>query len=179
MRCRANIDFPVNLLMCFEGMEEYGSEGLDDLIKAEAPKFFKDAEAVCISDNYWLGTEKPCLTYGLRGCSYYSITVSGPRQDLHSGVFGGTVTEPMTDLVTLMGTLVDNKGKIQIPGLSDLVAPLTEEEKSLYKDISFEMKDLYESLGSETSIYGNKEETLMARYYPQSAISYMLYSNNH
>ena len=86
----AGIEFPVNLLMCFEGMEEYGSEGLDDLINAEAKKYFKDADAVCISDNYWLGTDKPCLTYGLRGCNYYSIEVSGPAQDLHSGVFGGT-----------------------------------------------------------------------------------------
>jgi len=149
--------------MCFEGMEEYGSEGLDDVIKEEASKFFKDAEAVCISDNYWLGTEKPCLTYGLRGCSYYSLTVSGPRQDLHSGVFGGTVTEPMTDLVRLLATLVDNKGKVQIPGLNELVAPLTDEEKELYTDISFEMSDLYNSLGSETSIHDNKEDTLMAR----------------
>ena len=48
---RAGVDFPVNLLMCFEGMEEYGSDGLDDLIVAEAKKFFKDADAVCISDN--------------------------------------------------------------------------------------------------------------------------------
>jgi len=48
---RAGIEFPVNLLMCFEGMEEYGSEGLDDLIRAEADNYFKDAEAVCISDN--------------------------------------------------------------------------------------------------------------------------------
>lgn len=48
---RAGIEFPVNLLMCFEGMEEYGSEGLDDFIKAEAANYFKDAEAVCISDN--------------------------------------------------------------------------------------------------------------------------------
>jgi acetylornithine deacetylase/succinyl-diaminopimelate desuccinylase-like protein len=61
---KAGVDFPVNLLMCFEGMEEYGSEGLDDFINAEAKKFFADTDAVCISDNYWLGTEKPCLTYG-------------------------------------------------------------------------------------------------------------------
>lgn len=61
---KAGVDFPVNLLMCFEGMEEYGSEGLDDFIKEEADKFFADTDAVCISDNYWLGTEKPCLTYG-------------------------------------------------------------------------------------------------------------------
>lgn len=168
---KANVDFPVNLLMCFEGMEEYGSEGLDDLIKAEAKKYFNDAEAVCISDNYWLGTEKPCLTYGLRGCSYYSLSVKGPRQDLHSGVFGGTVTEPMTDLVRLMGTLVDNKGKIQIPGLYDLVAPLTDEEKALYGDIAFTMNDLYEGLGAKNSIYQDEESTLMARWrYPSLSL---------
>jgi Cys-Gly metallodipeptidase DUG1 len=70
----------------------------------------------------------------------------------------------MTDLVRLLATLVDNKGRIQIPGLNELVAPLTEEEKELYKDISFEMSDLYQSLGSETSIHSNKEDTLMARW---------------
>ena len=100
---KAGVDFPVNLLCCFEGMEEYGSEGLDDFIMAEAKEFFKDADAVCISDNYWLGTEKPCLTYGLRGCNYYAMSVSGPGQDLHSGVFGGSAQEPMTDLVASYG----------------------------------------------------------------------------
>lgn len=161
---KAGIEFPVNLLMCFEGMEEYGSEGLDDFINAEAKKFFKDADAVCISDNYWLGTEKPCLTYGLRGCNYYSIEISGPGQDLHSGVFGGTAQEPMTDLVRVMGSLVDTNGKIQIEGLMDLVAPLTDEEKKLYEGISFTMDNLYESLGSKTGIYEDKERTLMARW---------------
>lgn len=170
---KAGIDFPVNLLMCFEGMEEYGSEGLDDFIIAECKpgKFFEDADAVCISDNYWLGTEKPCLTYGLRGCSYYSIEISGPGQDLHSGVFGGTAQEPMTDLVRVMGSLVDTDGKIQIEGIKDLVAPLTKEEESLYKDIAFTMDNLYESLGSNTGIYPDKESTLMGRWrYPSLSL---------
>ncbi|KFZ24315.1 hypothetical protein V502_01210 [Pseudogymnoascus sp. VKM F-4520 (FW-2644)] len=161
---KAGIDFPVNLLMCFEGMEEYGSEGLDDFIKEEAGKFFKDTDAVCISDNYWLGTEKPCLTYGLRGCNYYSVQISGPGQDLHSGVFGGSAQEPMTDLVRVLGSLVDTNGKIQIPGLAELVAPVTEEEKGLYKDIAFTMDNLHESLGSKTTIFEDKESTLMARW---------------
>lgn len=52
-------------------------------------------------DNYWLDTKTPCLTYGLRGINYYEIKISGPDRDLHSGVFGGTVHEPMTDLVAL------------------------------------------------------------------------------
>ena len=161
---KAGIDFPVNLLCCFEGMEEYGSEGLDDFIQAEAKKFFADTDAVCISDNYWLGTEKPCLTYGLRGCNYYGITISGPGQDLHSGVFGGTAQEPMTDLIRIMGKLVDTNGKIQIPGINELVAPVTEDEKELYKAITWDMDDLHESLGSKTTIYEEKEPTLMARW---------------
>lgn len=168
---KAGVDFPVNLLMCFEGMEEYGSEGLDDFINAEAKNFFKDADAVCISDNYWLGTEKPCLTYGLRGCNYYSIEVSGPGQDLHSGVFGGTAHEPMTDLVQLMAGLVDSSGKILIPGIADLVAPLTDAEKALYGDIAFTMDDLYESLGSTTALFDGKEATLMGRWrYPSLSL---------
>jgi len=161
---KAGVEFPVNLLCCFEGMEEYGSEGLDDFINAEAKKFFKDADAVCISDNYWLGTEKPCLTYGLRGCNYYSIAVSGPGQDLHSGVFGGTAQEPMTDLVRLLGKLVDTNGKILIPGINELVAPVTDEEKKLYSTIAFTMDNIHESLGSKTTIYPDKERTLMARW---------------
>ena len=161
---KAGIDFPVNLLMCFEGMEEYGSEGLDDFIAEESDKYFKDADAVCISDNYWLGTERPCLTYGLRGVNYYDIEVSGPGQDLHSGVAGGTVQEPMTDLVRVMATLVDGNGKILIPGINELIAPVTEEENALYGPIAFTMDNLYESIGSQTSIYPDKTSTLMARW---------------
>ncbi|KAK5987475.1 Cys-Gly metallodipeptidase dug1 [Cladobotryum mycophilum] len=168
---KAGIDFPVNLLMCFEGMEEYGSEGLDDLIKAEAKGFFADADAVCISDNYWLGAEKPCLTYGLRGVNYYSIELSGPGADLHSGVFGGQVHEPMTDLVLLLGSLVDPKGNILIDGIKDQVAPLTPEEDTLYDGISFKMDDLYQSLGSETTIFDETKPSLMARWrYPSLSL---------
>ncbi|KKZ62078.1 cytosolic nonspecific dipeptidase [[Emmonsia] crescens] len=168
---KAGMDFPVNLLCCFEGMEEYGSVGLEEFVKAESKAYFKDADAVCISDNYWLGTEKPCLTYGLRGCNYYSLTVSGPGQDLHSGVFGGTAHEPMTDLVNLLSKLVDAQGNILVPGINDLVAPVTEDEKNLYDGISFSMENLHESLGSTTSIFSDKEPTLMRRWrYPALSI---------
>ncbi|KAK2068843.1 hypothetical protein P8C59_003459 [Phyllachora maydis] len=146
---KAAIAFPVNLLMCFEGMEEYGSEGLDELIEAEAKNYFADADAVCISDNYWLGTEKPCLTYGLRGCNYYSVEISGPGVDLHSGVFGGTAQEPM----------------------ADLVAPVTADEEGLYDAISFTVETLQQSLGSKTTIFNDKKRTLMARWrYPSLSI---------
>lgn len=111
------LDFPVNLRFCLEGMEESGSEGLDALIYQEANKFFTGVDAVCISDNYWLGTTKPCLTYGLRGVSYFHLQVTGIAKDLHSGVFGGVVHEPMTDLTRLMAALVEVNGRIQVPGI--------------------------------------------------------------
>ena len=169
----AGIEFPVNLLMCFEGMEEYGSEGLEEFLWKECKEggYFSGPDAVCISDNYWLGTEKPCLTYGLRGCNYYAVTISGPGQDLHSGVFGGSAQEPMTDLVRVLAKLVDTHGNIQIPGVMDMVAPVTDEEKQLYPGISYTMDNLYESLGSQTSIFEDKERTLMARWrYPSLSV---------
>lgn len=84
-------DLPVNLKFVFEGMEESGSEGLDDLIMSEKNNFLKDVDYVVISDNYWLGKNHPCLTYGLRGVCYFFIEVECAKKDLHSGVYGGCV----------------------------------------------------------------------------------------
>lgn len=85
-----DVNFPVNLKFVFEGMEESGSEGLDELLHSEKNVFLKGVDYVCISDNYWLGTEKPCITYGLRGITYFVVEVRCAEKDLHSGVFGGT-----------------------------------------------------------------------------------------
>ena len=63
------------LQFVFEGMEESGSEGLEELLVAEKDKFLHGVDFVCISDNYWLGKKKPCLTYGLRGICYYFCEV--------------------------------------------------------------------------------------------------------
>jgi len=72
-------------------MEESGSEGLDELLLSRKYTFLKDVDYVCISDNYWLGTKKPCLTYGLRGICAFYIEVSCASKDLHSGLYGGTM----------------------------------------------------------------------------------------
>ncbi|KAL7415837.1 CNDP dipeptidase [Mrakia frigida] len=157
------LDLPVNLKMCFEGMEESGSEGLDDLIEDQKDKFFKGTDAVCISDNYWLNTTTPCLTYGLRGIAYFALKVSGPARDLHSGVFGGSTHEPMTDLITILSTLVLPNGKILIPGLAELVAPLKPGELERYENINFSIADIENATGSKTTISTDKVQTLMSR----------------
>nr|CAD7396350.1 unnamed protein product [Timema poppensis] len=132
-------DIPVNVKFCFEGMEESGSEGLDELLYKKKDEFFSNLDYVCISDNYWLGTEKPCITYGLRGLCYFYIEVVCACKDLHSGVFGGTVHEAMSDLVYLMNTLVDKDGKILVTGIYDDVEPLTPKEEALYHNIEFDI----------------------------------------
>lgn len=68
-------ELPINIKFCFEGMEESGSEGLDELVLSRKDSFFKDVDYVCISDNYWLGKTKPCITYGLRGICYFFVEV--------------------------------------------------------------------------------------------------------
>lgn len=166
-----NLELPVNLVTCFEGMEESGSLGLDKLIAEESSAYFKNVDAVCISDNYWLGTKKPVLTYGLRGVNYYQISVKGPGADLHSGMFGGVIHEPMTDLVYVLSKLVDVKGKILIPGIDEMVAPLTEKESKLYDDIDFDVQEFNKAAGSDTCIFDNKQEILMHRWrYPSLSI---------
>ncbi|PWA01579.1 hypothetical protein BB558_002319 [Smittium angustum] len=137
---KLGIHIPVNLKFCFEGMEESGSIGLDAIIRDQADKWFKGTDYTCICDNFWLGTTKSGLTYGLRGNNYFFVEVSGPAADLHSGVFGGTVQEPLVALTRLMSTLVDIDGKILIPGIYDQVAETTQEENKTYEGFKCTLK---------------------------------------
>ncbi|KAL0945990.1 hypothetical protein HGRIS_012268 [Hohenbuehelia grisea] len=158
-------ELPVNLRMCFEGMEETGSEGLDDLVVKEGAKggWFDGVDCVCISDNYWLNTRTPALTYGLRGIAYYKVNVSGPTRDLHSGVFGRMVHEPMTDLIQIMSKLVDTTGQILVPGVDDMVSVASEEEKSLYEQLDYSIADVEESVGAPITLSDDKTTVLMGR----------------
>lgn len=149
---------PVNIVICMEGQEESGSEGLEELVKKEAKQYFKNVDYWCISDNYWLGPNHPCLTYGLRGLSYFTLEVEGASKDLHSGVFGGSVGEAMTDLIHLMSKLVDTKGKILVPGISDRVRPVTEDEKKLYGPIEFDLSQFQKDAGAKGLLWTTKED---------------------
>uniref|UniRef100_A0A4W4FKM9 Cytosolic non-specific dipeptidase n=1 Tax=Electrophorus electricus TaxID=8005 RepID=A0A4W4FKM9_ELEEL len=168
-------ELPINIKFCFEGMEESGSEGLDKLVLSRKDSFFKDVDYVCISDNYWLGKNKPCITYGLRGICYFYIDIHCCDKDLHSGVFGGSVHEAMTDLIALMGesgsTLVDKKGKIQVPGIYDQVAKLTDEELKLYDKIDFDMEEYAKDMGASRLLHATKPQVLMHRWrYPSLSL---------
>jgi len=96
-------ELPVNIKLLYEGMEESGSEGMEEAIVelAKPGQLLNDVDFFCISDNYWTGKRKPCITYGLRGLAAFEVSVQCCEQDLHSGVIGGTIHEALTDLVYL------------------------------------------------------------------------------
>lgn len=173
-------ELPVNIKFCFEGMEESGSEGLDDLVEREAKAggWFENVDCVCIvskpsstyydaypsqSDNYWLNTRTPVLTYGLRGISYFKINVTGPGWDLHSGVFGRTIHEPMTDLVLLMSKLVDVQGNILIPGIDEMVPTAQADERSVYEKLDYAIEDIEAAAGGKITLSSDKVDVLMGR----------------
>ena len=88
-----------------------------------------------MSNSYWLDDKVPCLTYGLRGVIHASIEISSDRPDCHSGVNGGSIQEPMSDLVNLLACLTD-KGRITLKGFYDDVRQLTSCEEKLYEAIT-------------------------------------------
>ncbi|XP_068049828.1 beta-Ala-His dipeptidase isoform X2 [Anomalospiza imberbis] len=147
---------PVNFKFVIEGMEEAGSLELEKLLDEENQGFFSDVDYIVISDNLWLSNKKPALTYGSRGNACFFVEVECGSKDLHSGTFGGIIHEPLLDLIALLDSLVDSTGRIQIPGIYDSVAALTEEERKLYESIEFDLEEHRNNCGVKKFLYGTK-----------------------
>ncbi|XP_063779431.1 beta-Ala-His dipeptidase-like isoform X2 [Pseudophryne corroboree] len=157
------IGLPVNVKLLIEGMEEVGSNGLEQLVEEKKNTFFSNVDYIVVTDTPWL-SKKPGITYGARGNCYFFIEVTGARRDLHSGGFGGTVYEAMSDLIYLLGVLVDVNGDILIPGIYDDVLPLSEKEKDLYRVLQFNLDELQADTGVQEFLHHGKEELLMHRW---------------
>ncbi|VDM48960.1 unnamed protein product [Toxocara canis] len=160
---RKKVTLPVNIKFCFEGMEESGSKGLEEALSARKDTWLSDVDFTCICDTAWLG-KKPCLQYGLRGICYYFITISSSKQDLHSGDFGGVIYEPMKDLCWMLSQLTDLDGKINIEGLSEMVRPLTDEERRLYDEIDFDPEEFKSNICVPELTVKTKQEILISRW---------------
>lgn len=136
---------PVQLKFLIEGEEEVGSENLNRLLETAAEKLACDV--VVISDSSQFGPDLPAITYGLRGIAYFELRLQGPLHDLHSGSFGGGVTNPANALARLLAALVDEQGRIQIPGFYDDVVPLTDRERSQFAALPFDEQAFQTRLG--------------------------------
>ena len=118
---------PINLKFVFEGEEEVGSVNLESFITDNVEKLACDAALV--SDTPMLTAELPSICVGLRGIVYMEVRLRGPRQDLHSGSYGGAVVNPANALGKMISQLKDDEGRITIPGFYDAVKPPSESER--------------------------------------------------
>lgn len=127
---------PVNVKFVLEGEEESGSQGLIGYAPHHAEQLA--ADIVFISDTTMADFETPAIVYGLRGLTQLNITLYGPKLDLHSGVYGGGIANPINVLARLLAQLQDDKGHVLIPGFYDRVRPLSQAERAMINAFPFD-----------------------------------------
>lgn len=118
---------PANLRMVIEGEEEIGSAHLGEYVAASADLH---ADAIVISDTSMPAPGLPAIAYGLRGITTLEFTVRGAASDVHSGLFGGAVPNPLHEIARLVASLHDDQGRVNVPGFYDDVEPLSAEERA-------------------------------------------------
>ena len=142
-----------NIKFMIEGEEEVGSVNLEKFINENKEKLSNDV--ILISDTGMIANDIPSITTGLRGLSYVEVEVTGPNRDLHSGLYGGAVANPINILSKMISSLHDENNKITIPGFYDKVLEMTESERKEVSKIPFSKED-YESEININSTYGEK-----------------------
>ena len=123
-----NNELPCNIKFMIEGEEEVGSESLGRFLERNREKLANDV--ILISDTGMIAKDVPSITTGLRGLSYVEVEVTGPNRDLHSGLYGGAVANPINILCDMIAQLHDENNHITIPGFYDKVEELSKEERA-------------------------------------------------
>ncbi len=129
---------PCNAKFMIEGEEEVGSSHLETFVKENKKKLA--ADVILISDTSIISNDTPSITVGLRGLSYLEVEVTGPNRDLHSGVYGGAVANPINVLCDMIASLQDKEGHITIPGFYDKVEDLSTEQRSEMAKAPFDLE---------------------------------------
>ena len=159
----ATKQLPCNVKFMIEGEEESGSEGLTHFLQDQQNCTLLQADALLVSDTALLSLEQPSLTTGLRGIVYLEVEVVGPNRDLHSGIYGGAVGNPINILCQMLASLQDERNRITIPGFYDSVEVLSEMDRTVLNQIPFVLSKYTESLGIEGVIgehgYNTAERT--------------------
>lgn len=153
-------EIPLNVKILIEGEEEIGSPNLHRFLVDHKEEL--SADVIAISDGSKYSHEIPAITYGLRGLSYLEIEVTGPRIDLHSGVYGGIVKNPVNALVEILSKLTDGNGHIMVPGFYDDVAPIEPWEREEMNRLSLNEEEIKIHLGVD-SLFGEEGYSVMER----------------
>lgn len=151
---------PVNVKILLEGEEEIGSPNLVPFI--ESHRDMLECDMVLISDTSMFGLDQPSITFGLRGLAYMEVEVVGPNRDLHSGVYGGAVENPLNVLCEIIAQLKDADGVIQIPGFYDKVVDLTPDDRKAMADLPFD-ETAYKASLDVDAVHGEKGYTTLER----------------
>lgn len=151
---------PCNVRFMIEGEEEVGSVNLSKFVKQNQEKLANDV--ILISDTGMIAKDTPSITTGLRGLSYVEVEVTGPNRDLHSGLYGGAVANPINILTKMIASLHDENNHITIPGFYDKVQELSNEERAEMAKAPFSLENYKKALDIE-AVYGEKGYTTNER----------------
>jgi len=153
---------PVNVKFIIEGEEESGGETIEAFVKEDAGNLLA-CDAVFVSDSAMYAPGQPSLVYGLKGLAYMEIKVSGPNRDLHSGSFGGAVTNPLNALSHIVSQLRNSEtGRILIPGFYDDVVPLEDWERKEFGNLEFD-EEAYRSDLGVPEVFGEEGYSTLER----------------
>ncbi|SCY50085.1 dipeptidase [Flavobacterium caeni] len=144
---------PCNVKFMIEGEEEVGSKSLGWFVERNHEKLANDV--ILISDTGMISNQQPSITTGLRGLSYVEVEVTGPNRDLHSGLYGGAVANPINILAKMIASMHDENNHITIPGFYDKVQELSQEERAEMAKAPFDL-DKYKKALDLNDIYGEK-----------------------
>ena len=151
---------PCNIKFMIEGEEEVGSSNLGEFVKANKARL--KADVILISDTALISLDQPSITVGLRGLSYMEVQVTGPNRDLHSGVYGGAVANPINVLAEMIASLHDENGRVNIPGFYNAVAELSSSEREALNRAPFDLNEYQKDLGI-AEVTGEKGYTTLER----------------
>ena len=156
----SNNELPCNVKFMIEGEEEVGSVNLSKFVKANREKLKNDV--ILISDTGMIAKDVPSITTGLRGLSYVEVEVTGPNRDLHSGLYGGAVANPINVLTKMIASFHDENNHITIPGFYDKVENLSDAERTEMAKAPFSL-DAYKKSLDIDAVYGEKGYTTNER----------------
>ncbi|MGB5205533.1 dipeptidase [Eudoraea sp.] len=156
----ANNELPCNVKFMIEGEEEVGSESLGAFVKENHEKLANDI--ILISDTGMIANDVPSITTGLRGLSYVEVEVTGPNRDLHSGLYGGAVANPINILAKMIASLHDENNHITIPGFYDKVDELSRKERSAMEKAPFNL-EAYKAALDIDDVFGESSYTTNER----------------
>lgn len=151
---------PCNVKFMIEGEEEIGSPNLGKW--CEQNKELVKSDIILVSDTGMIAPDIPSITTGLRGLAYWQVEVTGPNRDLHSGLFGGAVANPINVLSKMIASMVDDKGRITIPGFYDDVMDVSKEERDLLGKAPFDVEE-YKKAIDVKELAGEEGYTTMER----------------